>query len=70
MLRAPTIDYFDRSIVALDRELHPVHGIAGFDLRKKPGGNIEVRRGLVEVLVDLREERNVFTGHRLAPYQF
>ena len=59
VLRAPAVDYLDGSIVPLERELHSVNRIARLDLRENTDGKIEVRCGLVEVLVYLREKRDV-----------
>ena len=59
VLSAPAVDHLDRSIVPLERELHPVNGIARLDLGEKAAGKIEMRGGLVEVLVYLREKWDV-----------
>ena len=49
----------DRSVIALERKLHPIDGIAGLDLSEQTGRKVEVRCRLVEILVDLREHRDV-----------
>src|SRR5205823_13334846 len=68
VLRAPSIDYFDCSVISLQWKLHSIDGIAGFDLRQKPRCKVEICRGFVEVFVDLREHRDVSCRHRFAGY--
>src|SRR4029078_5087023 len=61
VLRPPSVNDFDRSVIAFQGELHPVHRVAGFDLVENSGGQIEARGGLVEVAIDLRKEGNVLS---------
>ena len=53
------MDHFNRSIIALEWKLHPVDGIARFDLRQYSHRQIQVCSSFVEVAVYLREKGNV-----------
>jgi hypothetical protein len=63
VLRTPTVDDFDRSVIPLERELHSIDRIARLDCGEQARREVEMCRGFVEVLVDLREHRDVLGGH-------
>jgi hypothetical protein len=63
MLRTPSVNDFNGSVVPFQGKLHSVNGVARFDLIQQSGGQIEVRGGLVEVAIDLREEGDVLCCH-------